>query len=84
MLRNLRAEMARYGVTIGDIADFLGVRYATVSDKINGRYRFYYDEAVRIKNRFFPECDIEYLFANDGVEDKRKVSEDTSAASDSA
>lgn len=62
MYRNLRAEMARSSITIGDLAQKLGVRYATVSDKINGRFRFYYDEALQIKKEFFPGCELEYLF----------------------
>lgn len=62
MLKNLRAEMAREGVTMVDISKALGLRYATISDKINGKSRFYYDEAVRVKDLFFPDCTIEYLF----------------------
>lgn len=62
MYQNLRAEMARKGLTIQDLANTLGVRYATACDKLNGKYRFYYDEAKKIKDVHFPECDIEYLF----------------------
>lgn len=60
--RNLRAEMARNGVTIGEVAQMLNVRFATVSDKMHGRSRFYFDEASKIKTEFFPECSLEYLF----------------------
>ena len=60
--KNLRAEMARKGVTVRQIAQFLKVRFATVSDKLNGRSRFFCDEAIQIKRRFFPECPLEYLF----------------------
>ncbi|WP_031515451.1 helix-turn-helix transcriptional regulator [Desulfofalx alkaliphila] len=62
MYKNLRAEMARNNVTIRDIASALGVRYATISDKLNGKFRFYYDEALKIRNIFFPDCKLEYLF----------------------
>ncbi len=62
MYMNLRAEMARNDVTIGDIAKVLDVRYATICDKLNGRFRFYYDEALKIKKHFFPDCSLEYLF----------------------
>ncbi|GLO64717.1 hypothetical protein MACH08_05010 [Oceanobacillus kimchii] len=68
MLKNLKAEMARHEIRIGEISDYLGVRKATVSDKINGHYKFSFDDAVRIKRKFFPALDIEYLFANDDVE----------------
>lgn len=62
LYKNLRAEMARNDVTIGEMAEALGVRYATVSDKLNGKSRFYYDEASKIKRHFFPSCQLEYLF----------------------
>ena len=62
LYRNLRAEMARKSVKINDIANFLDVRYATICDKMNGKFRFYYDEAAAIKEHFFPEHDLEYLF----------------------
>lgn len=61
-LQNLRAEMARSGITNFQLAEELGVRAATVSDKINGRSRFFCDEAIRIKRRFFPSLEIDYLF----------------------
>ncbi|WP_440706227.1 XRE family transcriptional regulator [Heyndrickxia oleronia] len=73
--RNLRAEMAREGITMVDIANFLNVRYATVNEKVNGKYRFYYDEALKIKNRFFPNQSLEYLFANDDSQSNPKESE---------
>ena len=60
--KNLRAEMARENVTIGDIAEFLGVRFATVSDKMNGRSPFKFSEATKIRKKFFPKCSLEYLF----------------------
>lgn len=63
--KNLRAEMARHGVTVRQIAELLGVRFATVSDKLNGRSRFFTDEAIRIKQHFFPNCSLEYLFDDD-------------------
>ncbi|MDQ0254892.1 plasmid maintenance system antidote protein VapI [Evansella vedderi] len=57
--------MAREGISMVDIAELLNVRYATVNDKVNGKYRFYYDEALKIKEAFFPNCTLEYLFEND-------------------
>ncbi|WP_078410255.1 DNA-binding protein [Priestia abyssalis] len=74
MHRNLRAEMAREGITCVDIADFLNLRYATVNDKVNGKYRFYYDEALRIKDHFFPDRSLEYLFEEDNQQFKKKGS----------
>lgn len=67
MYSNLKAEMARNNIMIKDIANVLNVRYATVSDKINGKYRFYLDEAEKIKLHFFPNLPLEYLFQKDKV-----------------
>jgi hypothetical protein len=66
MNKNLRAEMTRKGITAVDISNYLGLRYGTVLDKLNGKYRFYYSEAIAIKREFFPELNIEYLFECDG------------------
>jgi len=62
MYRNLEAEMARHKITKADLAKFLGVRYATIIDKTNGKSKFYYDEAIKIKKHFFPNYSLEYLF----------------------
>ncbi|WEG13962.1 XRE family transcriptional regulator [Pullulanibacillus sp. KACC 23026] len=62
MLKNLKAEMARKNVKGKDLALLLGCRVATVYDKMNGHYGFSFYEALAIKNHFFPEYDLEYLF----------------------
>lgn len=62
MYRNLEAEMVRQGITRKDIAELLDVRYATVIDKLKGKFSFTLDEAFKIKNSFFSELSFEYLF----------------------
>lgn len=62
MYKNLFNSMKAKNITITQIAELLQVRIATVSDKVNGKSRFYFDEAVKIKKVFFPEYEIEYLF----------------------
>lgn len=62
MYKNLEAEMARKGITKKDLSETLNLRYATILDKMNGNSRFFYDEAVRIKETFFQDLSIEYLF----------------------
>lgn len=62
---NLEAEMARKGLKGKDLAKVLGVRIATVYDKLNGKYSFSLDEAMIIKQTFFPEYSIEYLFSKE-------------------
>lgn len=65
MYKNLEAEMARKGIKRKDISKLLNVRYATVVQKLNGRYRFNLDEAFMIKEQCFPELSLEYLFDSD-------------------
>jgi len=62
MYSNLEAEMVRHGLTRKDLAAALGVRYATIVDKLKGRYGFTLNEAFEIKNKFFPKLSLEYLF----------------------
>lgn len=62
---NLEAEMARMGIQKKDVAEKLGVRAATISDKMNGKFPFTLDEVVTIKKSFFPNLTLEYLFSNE-------------------
>ena len=64
MYNRLLETMKKKSVTTTQIANLLGCRIATASDKLNGVVEcgFYFDEAVKIKQVFFPEYDIEYLF----------------------
>lgn len=50
-------------VAIVDIADFLGVRAQTVSDKLKGKYPFTFQEALLVQEHFFPEYELKYLFS---------------------
>lgn len=63
MLTNLEKVRKEKGVSLVDMADVLKVRYQTISDKINGNSDFKFREAVMIKNAFFPEYELEYLFS---------------------
>lgn len=62
---NLKAEMARRGIKQIELANLLDVREATISEKINGKYTFDIDEALKIKNAYFHSISIEYLFSKD-------------------
>lgn len=59
---NLRAEMARKGVTGRKIATVIGVRQEAVYKKLNGKSPLMYEEAEAIKENFFPQLSLEYLF----------------------
>ena len=65
MLQNLRAEMARKNITIIAIGKAIGRTPRSVSDKIKGKYDFTLPELKLIRDEFFPECDLEYLSANE-------------------
>lgn len=62
MYNNLEAEMARNKITRKDLAVVLGVRYATIIDKLKGRSTFTLNEAFKIRDTYFPGLTIEYLF----------------------
>lgn len=62
MYSNLIESMKVNKVSQTQIADLLNLRQATVSDKINGNSKFYFDEALKIKKVFFPSYELEFLF----------------------
>lgn len=62
MYKNLEAEIIRHGNRKDEIAKELGIGYNTLILKLNGNSRLYLDEAEKIQERFFPECDLKYLF----------------------
>ena len=69
MLRNLKAEMARHGVTVDDIYPVIEKTKRTAAYKIDGKYDFTMPEAITIRNKFFPGMTLEYLFAQNPVEE---------------
>lgn len=62
MFPNLKAEMARGGITSGALAKMLNVSESTISMKLNKPDRIKLKECVEIRDAFFPEKDIGYLF----------------------
>ena len=65
MYPNLEAEMARNKITQLAMAECIGVTPTTMSLKINGKAKMLLPECMKIKNRLFPNCSIDYLFATD-------------------
>lgn len=59
---NLKAEMARKEISIGIIAELLGIHRNSVSKKVNGHCSFTVEEAVKIQETFFPDKEFKYLF----------------------
>ena len=62
---NLKAEMAKRNISIEDIAQLLKIHRNSVANKINGRSRFTVDEALLIRDTFFPNLSTDYLFQTD-------------------
>lgn len=62
MLKNLKDALETKHVTYIQVSKLLNCRPATVSDKINGKTKFSFDEAFQIQGVFLPEYDIKYLF----------------------
>ena len=61
MLRNLKAEMKRYGIRNQDIADLLKITEKAVRLKLDGKNPFKYPEAELLRDTFFSSLKIEYL-----------------------
>ena len=65
MLNNLKAEMARYGITVPDISRITQKSDKSIRDKITGKSDFSMPEGLAIRNEFFPGLSLEYLFTAD-------------------
>jgi predicted transcriptional regulator len=64
-MKNLLAEMARYGVTVKDIQDVLGCTEKTARNKLGESTEFSFPETLKIRNKFFQGMKLEYLFATE-------------------
>lgn len=67
MYPNLKAEMARKGVTLSVLADYLGITIGTLSLKLNGKYPITWDEAIKIKKFLGVDISLEVLFSEEAV-----------------
>lgn len=63
MLYNLRAEMARRNITSSDISRVVRKTDRSVRDKIKGKRDFTLTECTAIRDTFFPNLSLEYLFS---------------------
>jgi hypothetical protein len=72
MYKNLMLEMARNGITNEQIADETEMHRNSVANKINGVTDFTVQQAVIIRNRFFPNIDFMYLYKKFPAQDKSK------------
>lgn len=63
MFDSLRAELTRNHFNFNDVAKATGLSSKTVSNKMTGSTEFTRREMFEIKNKLFPELEIDYLFA---------------------
>lgn len=59
---NLAREMRARRITSHDLAFLLGRDDAVISSRLSGATDWLYAEAVMIRDCFFPELELEYLF----------------------
>ena len=62
MFKNLLAEMARRDINNLDLSRLLNLTPNTISRKMTGKSEFTRKEMFAIRDNFFPELTIEYLF----------------------
>ncbi len=62
---NLEAEMKRNKISRMDIANYIGCSYRTINSRFCGESQWGFDECVMLRDRFFPEMSLDYLFPYD-------------------
>lgn len=64
---NLRAEMKRYEVTAARIGQVFNRDKSTISAKMNpnSKAEFKISQAFEIRDRFFPDKTLDYLFSSE-------------------
>ena len=62
MFNNLLAEMVRNKISKRDIATCLEVSEKTARNYLNGSTKISWNDTLKIKNTYFPNLSLEYLF----------------------
>lgn len=62
-LSNLEKEMKQKGVSRKDVAELLGLTYRTIHSRFNGASDWTFPECVKVRNKYFPGKDLEWLFS---------------------
>ena len=62
---NLKAEMARKGITGETMSQFLNIHRNSFYNKVSGDSSFSVNEAMKIQTQFFPDLDLDYLFSTE-------------------
>lgn len=67
MFPNLRAEMARLGLTVKDVADKIGVEKTWLENRLNGKCVMPAKAVYDIATKCFPNVQFDYLFADTAI-----------------
>lgn len=59
---NLEAEMKRKKISRMYLAKTIGCSYRTINSRFSGESRWVYDECVTIRDQYFPDMELKYLF----------------------
>ena len=62
MYPNLSAEMARNNIKPSDLSESINISYDSIMNKLNGKTDFTRFEIFEIKNLYFPNLSLDYLF----------------------
>lgn len=65
MYGNLRAELARKGMGVSDIAKAIGTTERTAKNKLSGKSEFSLFETIKIRDAIFPGWSVEVLFSDE-------------------
>ncbi len=68
MLHNLMAEIARSGIGRKQMAEAIGISEKALQNKLYARSDFTVPEAIKLRETFFPDKDLNYLFDNNAAE----------------
>lgn len=60
---NIRAEMGRNNITVGKLAEYLGLSVNSVSFRLNGRREFTLSEVEKLADIF--GCSLDYLVGHE-------------------
>lgn len=64
---NLKEKMASRNVKIEDIASLLEIHRNSASNKVNGNSTFSIDESIKVRNAFFPDLELDFLFQTESL-----------------
>lgn len=65
-LNKLRGELKAVGVTQNEAAELLGMTASNFNRKLAEAVPFTRDEMFALRDRYFPETSLDYLFQSDG------------------